>query len=374
MKIVIAPDSFKGSLSSEEVGFWIKKGINEILPDANIECISIADGGEGTLGAICKNEDVVTIKATAPNFTKIDAEYGVLGDTAVIEMAKTAGLTILPENLRSAKDATTFGVGESILHALNKGIKKFLITAGGSATNDGGAGLLCALGGKFYDTNGKEFIPTGKNLIDIKSVDLSGVDERLFKVEFTIATDVKNPLLGKTGATNVYARQKGATDKDLVLMEKGMENYALVIENACGKCIKDIQGSGAGGGVAVPLLAFFDGKITSGINAILDAINFSDIIKDTDIIITGEGKIDRQSLFGKAISGVCERAKEKNIPVYCFVGGIGDDKEELLKMGIKDIYAVVERAKDITDAINNAKEYLYNMAKDFARFIKGESL
>jgi glycerate kinase len=157
-------------------------------------------------------------------------------------------------------------------------------------------------------------------------------------------------------------------------MENGMQNYAKVIKGVCKKDVSIIEGSGAGGGVAVPLLAFFDGKITSGINAILDAINFSDIIKDTDIIITGEGKIDRQSLFGKAISGVCERAKEKNIPVYCFVGGIGDDKEELLKMGIKDIYAVVERAKDITDAINNAKEYLYNMAKDFARFIKGESL
>lgn len=374
MKIVIAPDSFKGSLSSEEVGFWIKKGINEIIPNANVVCVPIADGGEGTLDAICKKDQIVSIKASSPNFSKIDAEYGILGDTAVIEMAKTAGLTILPENLRVAKNATTLGVGESIMDAFNKGIRNFLITAGGSATNDGGAGLLSALGGKFFDENKREFIPTGKNLSEIKSIDTSGIDKELLSSKFTIATDVKNPLLGKYGATNVYAKQKGATEEDLILMEKGMQNYANVIKDACKKDVSIIEGSGAGGGVAVPLLAFFDGKITSGINAILDAINFSDIIKDADIIITGEGKIDRQSLFGKAISGVCDRAKEKNIPVYCFVGGVGDKKEELLKMGIKDIYAVVERAKDLSDAMSNAKEYLRDMAKDFAKVIKGESL
>lgn len=367
MKIIIAPDSFKGSLSSEEVGFWIKKGILEICPQAEIECVSIADGGEGTLDAVCKKEDIVTIKASAPNFIKIDAEYGILGDTAVIEMAKTAGLTILPEDKRSAKDATTFGVGECILHALNKGIKKFLITAGGSATNDGGAGLLSALGGKFFDKDGREFVPTGKNLIDVSSVDLSGVDQRLFSSEFTIATDVKNPLLGATGATNVYAKQKGATNQDLALMEKGMTNYAFVIENACKKDVKNVEGSGAGGGIAVPLLAFFNGKITSGIKAVLSAIGFEEKLKNANMIITGEGKIDRQSLFGKAISGVSEVAKLKNIDIYAFVGIIDDDKSKLLEMGLKDIYAISQKAKNVSDSIMNADKYLYLTAKEFAQ-------
>lgn len=374
MKIVIAPDSFKGSLSSKEVGSYIKKGIQEILPSAEIITLSIADGGEGTLDAICEEKDFVFDEFCRPDFNRIKAEYGVLDDTAVIEMARTAGLTLIEEKFRSCKDSTTFGVGEMIMHAYRRGIKKFLITAGGSATNDGGAGLLCALGGKFFDKDGNQFIPTGKSLIEVDKIDLSSIDKHLLSCEFTIATDVKNPLLGKFGATNVYAKQKGSTDQDLLLMEKGMQNYALIIENACGKKVSNIEGSGAGGGVAVPLLAFFNGKITSGIKAILDAVNFSGIIEKADVIVTGEGKIDSQSLFGKAISGVCDKAKENNIPVYCFVGGMGDKKDNLLKMGIKDIFTVIENAKDLTDAMNNASGYLYQMAKDFAKKIKGEIL
>ena len=216
-------------------------------------------------------------------------------------------------------------------------------------------------------------MPTGGTLKDIKDIDLSAVNPKLKDCNFIIATDVKNTLCGEDGATKVYGRQKGATDQDLSLMEDGMISYAKIVSKLSKIDVESIRGAGAGGGLAVPLLAFFKAKIRSGIQAVLDAVNFSDIIKGADIIITGEGKIDRQSLFGKAISGVAEKAKENDIPVYCFVGGMGDKKEDLLSMGIKDIYTVSERAKGLDDAIKNAETYLYQMAKDFAKKIKGEN-
>lgn len=367
MKIVIAPDSFKGSLSAEGVANSIKKGLEEVLKNAEIITLPIADGGEGTLETIVDKKDYVETISTAPNGKKITAVYGRRGNSAVIEMARSAGLTLVEKQSRKASTATTFGVGEQIIHAVNSGFKEILLTAGGSATNDGGAGLFSALGAKFLDENGKEFIPTGGTLKDIKSIDLSGLNPLLKNCIFTIATDVKNTLCGVNGATMVYGKQKGATEEELSLMEEGMQSYAKIICDACGKRVDLIEGSGAGGGVAVPLLAFFGAKICSGIDAVLNAVNFNEEIKNADIVITGEGKIDRQSLFGKAISGVCDRANKNDVPVYCFVGGIGDKKEDLLSMGIKDIFTVSERANGLEDAINNAEKYLYDMAKDFAK-------
>lgn len=369
LKIVIAPDSFKGSISAAVAADAIKRGLLGILEDANILCVPIADGGEGTLDTLVSPENRVFCEVTGPRFTPLKATYGRMGETAVIEMASAAGLTLIPETERSAGLTTTFGVGELILHALQSGYKKCILTVGGSATNDGGAGMLTALGAKFYDRDGKTFVPSGLTLEKIASIDLSALSPLLFDCEFLIATDVKNPLLGEHGATRVYGRQKGATDAELDAIERGMAHYASLLHALSGKDVASVKGCGAGGGLSAPLLAFSNAKIQSGIEAVLDTLRFSELLQGADLVITGEGKIDRQSLYGKAISGVASYASKQNVPVYCFVGCIGDDIEVLRSMGVRDIFAVSDMARSPEDSMQNAAYYLEQLAQNFSKTI-----
>ena len=366
-KIVICPDSFKGSISASDAAEAIANGLKSI--DCEVLCMPIADGGEGTLDALVKGEKI-TVNVMGPYGKRIDAEYGILNGTAVIEMATAAGLTLQNADERSVKNATTYGVGELIKDALSKGVKKILLTVGGSGTNDGGCGMFCALGGKFFDKKGREFVPAGKTLCDIEKIDISDVDKRLFNCEITIATDVKNTLTGKDGATYVYARQKGATDDDLLLMEAGMCHYAEVVGNG----VASVKGAGAGGGLAVPLLAYCGAKICSGIDAVLKAVEFEKAIEDASAIITGEGKLDRQSLFGKTISGVVNIAKKKDIPVFCMVGCVGDDKEQLKSLGLCDIFALSDIAADPEYSMTHADELLCKIACDNALKIIDKAL
>lgn len=372
LKILIAPDSFKGSISAIDAAKSIERGLQNGFGDAvhaDILCIPIADGGEGTLDTLAIPENRVFCEVTGPHFSPLKAPYGKMGETAVIEMASAAGLTLIPEVLRSAGLTTTYGVGELILHALQSGYKKCILTVGGSATNDGGAGMLSALGGKFYDAEGNLFVPTGLTLGKIASIDLSGLSPLLSECEFLIATDVKNPLLGQEGATYVYGRQKGATDAELDAIERGMSHYASLLSALSGKDVAAIKGCGAGGGLSAPLLAFANAKIQSGIEAVLDTLHFSDLLCGADLVITGEGKIDRQSLFGKAISGVASYAGKQNVPVYCFVGCIGDDIEVLRSMGVRDIFAIGDLAQSPEDSMQNAGRYLEQLAQRFAKTI-----
>lgn len=370
LKILIAPDSFKGSISALDAAKSIERGLQRGFGDAihaDILCIPIADGGEGTLDTLATPENRVFCEVTGPRFSPLTAPYGKMGETAVIEMASAAGLTLIPEVLRSAGLTTTYGVGELILQVLQNGYKKCILTVGGSATNDGGAGMLSALGGRFYDTDGNTFVPTGLTLDKIASIDLSGLSPLLSECEFLIATDVKNPLLGHEGATYVYGRQKGATDAELDVIERGMAHYAALLSALSGKDVAAIKGCGAGGGLSAPLLAFANAKIQSGIEAVLDTLHFSDLLCGADLVITGEGKIDRQSLFGKAISGVAGYAGKQNVPVYCFVGCIGDDIEVLKSMGVRDIFAIGDLAQSPEDSMQNAAVYLERLAEQFAR-------
>ena len=227
--------------------------------------------------------------------------------------------------------------------------------------------MISALGARFYDTDGNLFVPTGKNLSKIQKIDASTLDKRLGECQFTIATDVTNPLLGNTGATFVYGRQKGADDNELILMEEGMKNYASLLERNCNKKVSDIQGCGAGGGIATPLLAFTDAHIESGIESVLKAIKYNELIENADAVITGEGKKDRQSLFGKAISGVARYAANASIPVYCFVGAIGDDKELLLSMGLEDIYALSDIAPNVEYSMSHSDELLFKLGAELGR-------
>ena len=316
------------------------------------------------MDALVPTEQRFSLTVTGTDGSPVTADYGHIGDTAVIEMAHAAGLTLVPEDRRSALTSTTFGVGELMLNALERGYRKFLLTVGGSGTNDGGCGMLAALGARFSDREGNTLIPTGGTLQDIADIDISSVDKRLYECKFTIATDVKNPLLGENGATYVYARQKGASDAELSQMEAGMTQYAALLERTCGKAVATLPGCGAGGGFSTPLLGFFNAELRSGIDAVLDAVEFDTALEGAAAVITGEGKIDRQSLFGKAISGVCRAAAKKQIPVYALVGCIGDDKQTLLDMGLADIRATGDIAPDIAYSMTHAGELLEQLASE----------
>ena len=370
MKIIISPDSFKGSISSADACEVIKRSILELEADADIVCVPIADGGEETLDALVPVERQKRTEVTGPLFEKVSAVYGYTDNMAIIEMAVAAGLTLIPESRRKAADTTTYGVGELILDAIGNGYKKIMLTVGGSATNDGGCGMLAALGAKFFDGDGNSFVPTGGTLKDIARIDISGVRRELYDCEFFIATDVKNPLVGELGATNIYAPQKGATAEELSSMENGMSHYAALLKELSGKDVATVEGAGAGGGVSVPLIALFRHRIRSGIDTVLDSAEFDLLLSGADAVITGEGRIDTQSLFGKAISGVTRRANAAGVPVYCFVGGIGSDKSELLKMGIEDIYDIASLARSLDDAMSNASGYLFDIAKRFLEEVR----
>ena len=370
VKIVISPDSFKGSISARDAAEAVARGLRRGFGDdvdADLVLLPIADGGEGTLDALVTEDARIALTVTGTGGAPVSACYGYLGDTAVIEMARAAGLTLVPEEERNAATATTYGVGELILDARERGYRRFLLTVGGSGTNDGGCGMLASLGARFFDADGKSFLPTGGTLARIARIDLSELDRRLYESRFVIATDVKNPLCGKDGATRVYAPQKGADADTLDRMESGMLHYAFCLQEACGRDVAEVAGCGAGGGISAPLLAFLGAEIVSGIHAVLSALNFEDHVKDAAAVITGEGKIDRQSLYGKAISGVAEIAHRHNVPVICLVGCIGDDKQVLLDLGIDTLLATADIAPSPAYSIAHAAELLERLAEDVTR-------
>ena len=368
MKFVVAPDSFKGSISSAEAADAIGRGIHRLLPNATVVCRSIADGGEGTLDALIPVPEQIECQVSGPRLAPVMAHYGYLKDgSAVIEMASAAGLTLLSPEDRDGGETTTYGVGELIRTVLESGCRSVMLTVGGSATNDGGCGMLAALGAVFYNGEGSPFLPTGNTLCQIRRIDLEGLHPALSECRFEIATDVKNPLLGETGATYVYAPQKGVSEDRLSHLETGMAHYAALLREACGRDVATVPGCGAGGGISAPLLAFAKAQIRSGIETVLDVIGFDGDLAHADAVITGEGKIDSQSLYGKAISGVAGRAMARNIPVYCLVGMIGDDPEKLAEMGIAGIFDIRSRASSTEDAMENAAVYLERMGEELAK-------
>lgn len=367
IKIIIAPDSFKGSIGAAEAAEAIKAGLAETLGDADLLTLPIADGGEGTLDAMTGKTPLTSLSVPGPLGDTVTARFGHVGNVAVIEMASAAGLTLVEEKKRSAMRTTTYGVGRIILRALDDGYRKLMLTVGGSGTNDGGCGMFSALGARFLKEDGTAFVPCGGTLSEIAGIDLGGLDIRLKDCVFTVATDVRNPLLGEHGATRVYARQKGANDRELDLMEAGMSHYADILRQMCGRDIAAIPGCGAGGGFAAPLLAFLNAQIRSGIEAVLETVHFADALKGADAVITGEGKIDRQSLYGKAISGVAGLAGKAGVPVYCLVGCVGDDREELKKMGVSEIYALTDIAPSAEYAMAHPAQLLQELAQRFAK-------
>ena len=364
-KFVIAPDSFKECLSSGEAAEAIERGIRSACPRAETVVLPVADGGEGTLEAITRPSERVFRTVTGPYGAPVRACYGMRGKTAVVEMATAAGLTLAPAKERRAAAATTYGVGELIRHAMEQGAEKVLLTAGGSATNDGGCGMAAALGVVFTRPDGSAFLPTGGTLAEIGAIDVKNSIFAHTHCKFTVATDVRNPLLGEHGATRMFGRQKGADEADLDAMEAGMAHCAGLWDRICGKRVELVPGAGAGGGIAVPLLAIAGAEIVSGIEAVLSAVGFADAVRGADAVLTGEGKTARPRLFGKTVGGVVRAAGA--VPVVAFSGCLGDAEEDLLPLGLQKIVTVRSLASSDEDSIRNAARYLEMLGERFAK-------
>ncbi len=325
-KIVLAFDSFKGSLTSQQVAEAFEEGLRSRLPDCTIKKVSIADGGEGTLQALVSvaGGELLSCRATDPLGRPIVATYGVVGQTAIMDLATTSGLALLQPDERNPLQTTTYGFGQMLLNAIERGYRRFLIGIGGSATNDGGTGLLSALGYRFIDNSGNPLDGCGASLASIVSIDASGRNIHLDNCSFEVACDVVNPLFGEQGAAYVYAPQKGADTAMVTLLDKGLQNYGQLLNYYCGRDISNVPGAGAAGGVGAALAALLNAKMVRGVDMILDAIDFDNIIDGADYVVTGEGRIDEQTMMGKAPYGVLERARSRGVPVIAVGGSVAD--------------------------------------------------
>lgn len=374
-KIIIAPDSFKGSLTSMEVATAIEEGIKKIIPDCEIVKIPIADGGEGTMDTLVSalRGERVSVRTHDPLIRPIKVEYGLVNDgkTAVIEMAVASGITLLNKEEQNPSTTSTFGTGEIIKDALEKGCRSFLIGIGGSATNDAGTGMLRALGYRFLDKNEKEIEGIGKNLQSINTIDKSGIMPELKEAEFKIACDVNNPFSGPNGAAYIFAKQKGA-DKQMVKdLDNGLESFRKLIEKENKTDLNAIPGTGAAGGLGGGFIAFLNAQLKPGIEIVLDAVGFEKHLQNADLVITGEGKLDKQTAMGKAASGILDAAKKHNIPVIA-IGGSIEDIEILIERGFASLFSILSVPTSTEEAMKkeNAKKNITQTIEQIIRTIK----
>ncbi|MDG5471544.1 glycerate kinase [Jeotgalibacillus sp. ET6] len=372
MKIVCAPDSFKESMSAYEVCLSIEKGFKKVFPEAEYVLLPIADGGEGTVHSIkaATGGEILMVNVTGPLGEPVKAFYGLTGDrkTAVIEMAAASGLHLVPAERRNPLNTTTRGTGELIKHALDQGVETIVLGLGGSATNDGGAGMAQALGVKLFDRSGQELSPGGAALNRLASIDTSALDPRLKQVKIKAACDVTNPLTGPHGASTVFGPQKGADEAMVAQLDQSLEHYAMVLEKELNKKVDRVEGAGAAGGFGAGIIAFLDGKLTSGIDLVLDVIQFDEKVHDADLVITGEGRMDRQTIQGKAPVGVAKRAKIcGTVKVIALAGSLGEGYEAVYDYGIDAAFSIVNGAFSLQDALKNGEENVETTAENLAR-------
>ncbi len=362
MKILVAPDSFKGSLSAMEVANNIKEGILNVYKEAEVFTLPMADGGEGTVQSLvdATNGEFVYREVTGPLGDPVNAYFGILGteNTAVIEMAAASGLPLVPLGKTNPRKATSFGTGELIKSALDKGVEKIIIGLGGSATMDAGVGMAQALGISFQDMNNQEIGYGGEQLASIKKIDVSQLDKRIKNVEFIVASDVSNPLYGRQGAAYVYGPQKGASPEVVEFLDNCLRYFADIIKRELGQEIGQIEGGGAAGGMGVALSVFLNAKIQSGIDLVLDISRIDEYLKKVDLVITGEGKIDKQTLMGKTPIGVAKRAKNYNLPVIALAGSLEDDSHKVIDGGIDAIFSITQRPVSLEESMDNTANWL----------------
>ena len=373
LKIVVAPDSFKHSLPASEVAAHIKSGILKADPHAEVVEIPMSDGGEGLVSALVNATNGKIIPATVndPLGRQVQSFYGILGDgnTAAIEMAAASGIELISEDERDPMITSTYGTGQLIMEALKQGCKKIIIGIGGSATNDGGAGMAQALGIKLLDKNNNEIGPGGGELQNLEKIDTSGMDKRLTQCEITAACDVTNPLTGQHGASLVYGSQKGGSEEQLLQLDQNLAHYAGIIHRDLGIDVSDVPGSGAAGGLGAGLLAFLDAKLVSGLKVVKEVVDLETQIASCDLVISGEGQIDSQSFFGKTPMGVSEVAKQYNKPVILIAGSIGEGVENLYDEGVDAVFSIVDKPMKLEDAIKNAGVLLERCAENIMRLV-----
>lgn len=373
MKIVIAPDSFKGSLTALEVANAIKEGVKRVMPEAEIDEVPMADGGEGTVQALvdATGGQIITQEVCDPLGNRIEADFGILGDgeTAVIEMAAASGLPLVPANKRNPMLTTTYGTGELISAALKRGCRKLIVGIGGSATVDGGAGMAQALGARLLDRDGNEVPWGGGGLERLDRIDISQLDPRIAEAATVVACDVDNPLVGPRGGPAVYGPQKGATPEMVKKLDKYLDRYADIIKRDLGADVKEEPGAGAAGGLGAGLMAFLKADLKSGIDIVIEASNLEQHLQKADLVITGEGQIDSQTVYGKTPIGVAKTAKKFGIPVIGIAGGISDDASVVYDNGIDALMSIPSRPMSLEMAIKNAHSLLADASERAMRLL-----
>jgi glycerate kinase len=371
MKIVIAPQGFKGSLTGLEVARSIERGVLAVVPDATTDLVSVADGGDGTLQSLVDSTGGEVISSTVldPLGREIEAEWGSLGDgeTAVIEMARSSGLALLALDELDPLTATTYGTGQLVKVALDRGHTRFIIGIGGSATNDGGAGMMEALGARILGASGEPLSRGGAALADIDKIDVSGFDQRFRDAHIEVACDVNNPLCGPDGASAVFGPQKGATPDLVEQLDAALARYATVIERDLATDIRTYPGAGAAGGLGAGLMAFAQAELKAGVDIVLDAVDLDSHLVGADLVITGEGQIDHSTIFNKSPVGVAARAAKHGIPVVAIAGGLGNGYREVHDKGIAAMFTLVSGPMSLDDAIADSESLLAGAAEEIVR-------
>jgi len=371
MKIVIAPDSFKGSLTATEVADAIEIGFRAVYPDAEYVKVPMADGGEGTVQSLvdATSGTIINQSVIGPMGDMVPGFFGILGGsrTAVVEMAAASGIHLVKPEERNIYLASSFGTGQLINAALDHGCDKLIIGLGGSATNDGGMGMMKALGAQFLGQGDAPLAPDVRALLQLAKIDLQYLDHRLTKTEIVVACDVNNPLCGKNGASRIFGPQKGATEDDIVVLDKALARYGDVLAISTGRNIAVEPGAGAAGGLGAALIGLIDAVLKPGVDLVIEIVDLAKSLVDTNLVITGEGRIDSQTIHGKTPAGVAKIAKSHNLPIICIAGSVEDGADIIHQMGIDEIYSVIEGDYDLTEALIEAGHKLTQAAQKIAK-------
>lgn len=373
MKFLFVSDSFKGTLSSEQIIALLNRAAKKVFPDCETMGIPVADGGEGTIDAVISvlHGTIQEVNVHGPLMEEVVSHYGETAEkAAIIEMAAASGLPMVPEDKKDPRLTTTYGTGELIRAALERGCRDITIAIGGSATNDGGMGAMRALGIRFLDKSGAELSGCGNDLGRVADIDTSGLLSAVKETKFTIMCDVINPLTGPDGATYTFGTQKGGTPEVLDELERGMVHYAALIREKMGADVDQIPGSGAAGGLGAAFCVFLKAEMKSGIETVLDLIHFDELLEGVDLVVTGEGRIDWQSAFGKVPSGIGNRCRKKGIPSIAIVGGMGERAELIFDHGIDSIITTINGAMGLDEALERAEELYFSAAERAFRMIK----
>ena len=374
MKIVIAPDSYKGSIYASDAARAMEDGVRRVLPDAEVVLVPVADGGDGTLETLVETSGgrIITSEVTGPLGEPVSAQWGAMGDgvTAVAEMARTSGLALVRLEDRDPLNATTYGLGEVILEALEAGYRRFILGIGGSATNDAGAGMAQALGVRLLDADGAALPPGGAALARLARIDTSGLDSRAVEAEFDVACDVNNPLTGPEGASAVYGPQKGATPEMIKQLDAALANFAEVVKRDLGADVDGVPGSGAAGGLGGGIMAFLGGRLRPGVDIVLDTVDLESRLDGADLIITGEGCMDFQTVYNKAPIGVARLAGERNIPVIGVSGSLGDGFTDVHEHGIAAAVAITHAPMTLDEATDRVVELIASATEQAVRLVR----